>query len=123
MSRSIKDKKGQNTAEFAILIALVIGVAVAMQTYVKRGVQARVQGASDKFYDGIATEAGWTGISDTVVTTLGSKQYEPEGFSSKSTQETLVDEAIYTMAEGGTTDREITQETRQADGDYQQQDY
>ncbi|MDD5477960.1 MAG: hypothetical protein PHG87_07200 [Candidatus Omnitrophica bacterium] len=39
------NKKGQNTAEYAILIALIIAAAVGMQTYVKRGLQGRVHEA------------------------------------------------------------------------------
>jgi len=39
-------RKGQSTAEYAILIGLVIAAAVAMQIYVKRGLQARVHDAS-----------------------------------------------------------------------------
>jgi len=45
---NIRRKKGQNTAEYAILIALVVAVAVAMQTYVKRSLQAGVKFAVDK---------------------------------------------------------------------------
>ena len=41
-------KKGQNTAEYAILIALVVAAAVAMQTYVKRSWQGGVKFAVDK---------------------------------------------------------------------------
>ena len=41
-----KRLKGQSTAEYAILIGLVIAAAVAMQIYVKRGLQARVHDAS-----------------------------------------------------------------------------
>jgi len=39
--------KGQNTAEYAIVIALIIGAAIAMQTYVKRGLQGRSKDATD----------------------------------------------------------------------------
>jgi hypothetical protein len=42
-------KKGQNTAEYAILIGLVIAAVVTMQTYVKRGLQARTKGAVEYF--------------------------------------------------------------------------
>ena len=41
-----KKNKGQNTAEYAILIALVIGAIIAMQTYAQRGFQARMRGTS-----------------------------------------------------------------------------
>lgn len=44
-------RKGQNTAEYAILIALVIAAAVAMQTYVKRSVQGGVKYTVDKLKD------------------------------------------------------------------------
>jgi len=42
------NKKGQNTAEYAILIALIIAGAIAMQTYVKRGFQGGVKFGVDK---------------------------------------------------------------------------
>ena len=42
----IKNKKAQNTAEYALLIALVVAAAVAMQTYVQRALQARMRDAS-----------------------------------------------------------------------------
>jgi hypothetical protein len=45
MMRLFKSQKAQNTAEYAILIALVIAAAMAIQTYVKRGLQARVRDA------------------------------------------------------------------------------
>jgi len=43
------NRKGQNTAEYAILLALVIGGVVAMQTYVKRSWQGGVKFALDNF--------------------------------------------------------------------------
>ena len=41
-----KCTRGQNTAEYAILLAMVISVFITMQTWVKRGVQARIRDAS-----------------------------------------------------------------------------
>lgn len=41
-----KNKKGQNTAEYALLIALVIAGVIAMQTYAQRSLQARMRDAS-----------------------------------------------------------------------------
>ena len=40
-------RKGQSTAEYAIVIGLVIAAAVAMQIYVKRGLQGKVKDAVD----------------------------------------------------------------------------
>ncbi len=41
-----KNKRGQNTAEYAILIALVVAAVIAMQTYAQRGLHARIRSAS-----------------------------------------------------------------------------
>jgi hypothetical protein len=40
-------RRGQSTAEYAVVIGLVIAAVVAMQVYVKRGVQAKVKDAVD----------------------------------------------------------------------------
>ena len=39
----IKSKRAQQTAEYAIVLGLVVGAVVAMQVYVKRGLQGRIQ--------------------------------------------------------------------------------
>lgn len=70
------NRKGQNIVEYAVLIALVVGAAVAMQTYVKRGLQGKVKDAVD--HDGIA---GAT-IGDASLT-FKTKQYEPYYTESK----------------------------------------
>ena len=41
-----KNREGQNTAEYALLIALVVAGIIAMQTYAQRALQARVRDAS-----------------------------------------------------------------------------
>ena len=40
------NKKGQNTAEYALLISLVVAAIIAMQTYAQRALQARIRDAS-----------------------------------------------------------------------------
>lgn len=47
----LKNKKAQNTAEYAILIGLVIGAVVAMQTYAQRTMQARIRDVNVTFRD------------------------------------------------------------------------
>jgi len=42
----LKNRKAQNTAEYALLIALVVAAIIAMQTYAQRALQARVYAAS-----------------------------------------------------------------------------
>jgi hypothetical protein len=51
MLKIFKSKRAQNTAEYAILIALVIGGVVAMQTYAQRTLQGRIRDAAVKFKD------------------------------------------------------------------------
>ncbi|MFC1510572.1 hypothetical protein ACFL49_02820 [Candidatus Omnitrophota bacterium] len=46
ISQYLRSKKGQNTAEYAILISLVIAGIIAMQTYAQRALQARVRDGS-----------------------------------------------------------------------------
>lgn len=65
-NRFFKSKIGQNTAEYALLIALVVAGIIAMQTYAQRSMQARVRGASLYLTNSTAASA----IGNTV-------QYEP----------------------------------------------
>jgi len=60
----LKNRKAQNTAEYALLIALVVAGVIAMQTYAQRAMQARVHDAS--IY--MQTQTGTIG---------NSTQYEP----------------------------------------------
>jgi len=83
----IRNKKAQQTAEYALLIALVVAAVIAMQTYAQRAIQARIKGASDYLAD--QTSA------------LGStNQYEPYYLSS-----------AYTVARSDTTRDIHTNET------------
>ncbi len=59
-----KNDRGQNTAEYALLIALVVAGVIAMQTYAQRSLQARMHDAA--------------GYLATQTSTIGSNtQYEP----------------------------------------------
>ena len=73
----LRDKKGQSTVEYAIVVGVVVAALVAMQTYVKRGLQAR-------YHDGIQFLASETNInaSDGNVTFGNTTQYEPYYLSS-----------------------------------------
>jgi len=67
----IKLRKAQSTAEYAILISVIVGAALAMQVYIKRSLQAKMHDA------GVAL----TDVSDDITgdgVVLGTmKQYEP----------------------------------------------
>lgn len=62
-------KKAQTTAEYAILIALVVGAVVAMQVYVKKGIQGRIRDVVD--HTGSGGEVAGENL------TLSGDQYEP----------------------------------------------
>jgi hypothetical protein len=46
-------------AEYAILFAIVIGAAIAMQQYIKSRLQGTMRGASDTYIDAISATAGF----------------------------------------------------------------
>jgi len=74
----LKNKKAQNTAEYALLIALVVAGVIAMQTYAQRALQGRVRAAS-KFM----AEHARDGLNVTAGTEMGNTaQYEPYYLSS-----------------------------------------
>jgi len=117
------NSRGQSTAEYAILIGLVVAVAIAMQTYVKRGMQGRLHDASDKFYSDFTGDTNWDKITTTSASVLKSKQFEHEKLSSKSTQATLAGTMEdSTMAKGGQVTRKSISKTKQADLDFQKYD-
>ncbi|MFH0763263.1 MAG: hypothetical protein V1925_05190 [Candidatus Omnitrophota bacterium] len=95
----ISSKRAQTTAEYAILIALVVGAVVAMQVYVKRGIQGRIRDAVDH------TGSGGEVAGETLSFSGG--QYEP--YYSQSTgstkQSTSNKEDLLT---GGGTARDST---------------
>jgi len=91
------NKKGQNTAEYAILIALIIAAAVGMQTYVKRGLQGRVHEAVRN--TGTPGDVGGTTLN------FSGNQYEPyytesdtKVRSERTAQETLGNRGAITRA-------------------------
>ena len=94
-------RKGQSTAEYAIVIGLVIGAAVAMQIYVKRSLQAKVKDAVD-YNDGSATM-------------LTTKQYEPYYNTSAITTTRNVGSTEATATGGGVT-RSLTNDSANRTG-------
>jgi Flp pilus assembly pilin Flp len=64
----LKNRKAQNTAEYALLIALVVAGVIAMQTYAQRALQARIHDASQ--YMATADSNSSIGLGN-------STQYEP----------------------------------------------
>lgn len=121
-------KRGQNTAEYAVLLALVIGAAVGIQTYVKRGVQGRLHDASKQFTDELNTgsnQTDWIALRSTALTAPAPlvPQYEPDFINSKSSRVTTKDKVTSTMQKGGKLTRSFDSGIAQAGGDYQETTY
>ena len=73
-----KIRKSQSIAEYAVLIAIAIGAAIAMQVYVKRGLQAKVKSHTDSFTGITATiDAIPDSGVDSAATISDMPQYEP----------------------------------------------
>ncbi len=51
----MKNKKAQQTAEYALLISLVVAAVIAMQTYAQRAIQGRIRDASAYLVDKTST--------------------------------------------------------------------
>ncbi|MDP8265717.1 MAG: hypothetical protein P9M07_02090 [Candidatus Aceula meridiana] len=102
-------RKGQNVAEYAILISLVIGSVLAMQTFVKRGLQARTRDTTQ-----------WMVEETDMLGDTG--QYEPYFFESSYEVEKGVDE-VKTLT--GDTNFEIDSygRTHRQAGGYQRSTY
>lgn len=119
MLRLLRSKKAQNTAEYAILIALVIGVFSAMQIYVRRGLQARIKGGSDTLPYSVLGQASTTdGVGMDILGDRNMTQYEPYYISlgaydmTSRTQEGR-ERGIHDEAGGK---RELTDQTSQRTG-------
>jgi len=84
-------KRAQATAEYAIIIGLVIGAAIAMQIYVRRGLSGGLKFVTDKLKS----------------SNTGTAQYEPYYLMSEAT---VTQEDVYSSEEtfeGGKVVREM----------------
>lgn len=71
-------RRGQTTAEYAILIGVVVGAIVAMQVYVRRGTNARIKTISDNKAEEFWNQLGRPPILDANGNKLPlPTQYEP----------------------------------------------
>lgn len=90
MTRILRNKNGQNTAEYALLLGLVVAAAIAMQTYVKRNLQGGLKYAVDK------------GL---IQNDTATRQYEPYYLQSDFQTTVGASRDIEQSKEGGEVDR------------------
>ena len=53
MLNRARNRSGQSMAEYAIVLTVVVGAIIAMQLYVKRGLQGKVKDATDNVGSGL----------------------------------------------------------------------
>ena len=94
MWKLLRSKKAQNTAEYALLIALVIGVFSAMQIYVRRGLNARIKDGTDNLPRMVLGQTNGEASMDLF---NGTEQYEPY----------YIREGAYTMTTTSSEGKEI----------------
>jgi Flp pilus assembly pilin Flp len=106
----LKNKKAQNIAEYALLIALVVAGIIAMQTFAQRALQARIHDAS--IY--MQSQTGSIGNSE---------QYEPYymksdyNSTSNSTQNTRLGQGLVGEDSTSTNNRNGYQNTEYSNSD------
>jgi len=125
MLRLLRNKKAQNTAEYAILIALIIGVFSAMQIYIRRGMSSRLKAGTDNIPQMVIgqTEGGVSGALFGNATQyepyyISEGQYNMQTTSSEGTEKGIVTEyGGQRDLTGATTQRTGSQEYKGAKED------
>ena len=73
----LMNKRAQSTLEYALMIAVVVGALIAMQVYVKRGLQGKLKDSTDQI--GEQYSPGYTTGYEEVSTTTSTKESLVEG--------------------------------------------
>ena len=93
------NKKGQSTAEYVIILGLVVGAVVAMQVFVKRGLNGRIRDAVNHVDNGGAGNI-FTG-----------EQYEPDYLAGSNFNTVSNSTENEVGSEGSAVDRSSTSNT------------
>ena len=72
MFKNFNKKKGQSTLEYAVLIVIIIAALLAMNQYIKRGLQGRLKSATDDIGDQFSP--GNTNVTKTITTGVNEVQ-------------------------------------------------
>lgn len=72
MMRRLSARRGQSMGEYAILFAIVLGAAIAMQQYVKSRLQGATAGTADGYMNAAAGLGGYGTFEPNRVTTSDS---------------------------------------------------
>ena len=86
MFKNFNKKKGQSTLEYAVLIVIIIAALLAMNQYIKRGLQGRLKIATDDIGDQFSP--GNTNYRKT--TTTGALEAQQFGINAVGVQSTVL---------------------------------
>ena len=86
MFKNFNKKKGQSTLEYAVLIVIIIAALLAMNQYIKRGLQGRLKSATDDIGDQFSP--GNTNYTKTVTT--GANEAQQFGIAGVGVQSTVL---------------------------------
>ena len=111
-------KKGQNIAEYVILVALIIAAAAAMQVYLRRGLQGRMADAVDF---APSQSLGINGNVSTDFLNFTTRQYEPYYQKSEANVTSNMDYADTIAARSQVNRTGINQTTVRAATSYEEQ--
>lgn len=110
LRKTKRTARGQSTAEYAIVIALVLGAAIAMQTYVRRTIQDRVADGADQLPQIDLSKGG--GLPAPNAALNGRNQVEPLYASSITNANTnITGNANLTGSTGGASNVSYTSST------------
>lgn len=86
MFKNFNKKKGQSTLEYAVLIVIIIAALLAMNQYIKRGLQGRLKSATDDIGDQFSP-----GNTNYVKTTnTGAREAQQFGINAVGVQSTVL---------------------------------
>ena len=116
LTDSLTHRRGQSTMEYALVIAVVIGALLAMQFYMKRGVQGKLRSSADEIgeafsptaYKAIYKTTQTSNTKETLQTSgqkIGESKTETTGAKGYSTERKLDGNEQLTDAEADDKDK------------------
>ena len=97
-------RAGQSTAEYAVLFALIVGAAIAVQQFVRVRLQGAVKGAADTY---VSTIQGTGGTSTGITVTPWSPDRNVTGSSKSDENMTSATQGSVTSTSGGQTTQRV----------------
>ena len=96
----LREKRGQSTLEYALLLAVIVAGLIAMQVYLKRGYQGRLRQSTDdigeQYSPGYTTGTTTTNSSSTTRDTIANKVTRQDVFQQNqdsTATETVADQS------------------------------